>query len=282
MPQLIPYKPVVVTAVGQVAVPNPDDGTTTYSQIELSRSPDNSAWSVVATFDITAREEQTPYTDAAGTATSYYKYRYKTAAAAFSEFSPSIQAGDELTRQWIKTDMGDTNITNTIWDQWISMSLQDMALHDIYKPSAIQSISPSSTTTEWYDLNNDIKRAVRVDIYDGSNFVTNSDLWLQSGRQIRIFYPATNLTYKVYGLAEMRTLADLTDEAKMLLYWMLRVRYLDYQIYQRTNFKIWGNDQNESNVSLPQMMEARNQAQLQVDRRILALRSNSTIPANSL
>lgn len=222
---------------------NPDGtDSVTYANVLLERAPDAGGtpgvFAQIASIAIDTSNEQTAYVDTTGATTSWYKHRYEiSGGGTLSDYTTAIQFGDYVVRQRIKTDIPDTDITNTMWDQWRDRTVQDMHGAGLGRPAAAQSITPTSNTTEFYNLNAEIRRVVRVDVHSGDQFVATKQSWYQWGRQLRLVYPLTTLIYKIYGIAQLRGLVDMDDELQEILYWGMRLRYIDFRINERMNFR---------------------------------------------
>lgn len=222
-------------------IPNPDgqDTLVTYTTILLERAPDNSGspgiFAQIDSFAIDTSDEMTHYVDPNGALTDWYKYRYQTAdAITQSDYSDPIQYGDYTVRKWIIADIPDAAITTADWDRWRDQTMQDINSAGVGRPAAIQSVTPTSYTDEWHNLNYEMRRVTRVEKYDsGGNFVTVSTQWNQYGNQIRLVNPNSKLTYKIYGIAEIRSMQDLDDELFNCLYWGMRWRYLLFRTNKR-------------------------------------------------
>lgn len=223
-------------------IPNPDGvDTAAYTQIVLQRAPDVGStpgvFATVQTVDIDTTEENTLIVDDSGASDSWYQFYY-TDGTTDSDTTDPIQIGDYLVRQWCREDIPDTDITTTKWDYWRDQTIQDIANAGLGRPADIQSIDPSSATDEWHGLNAEIRRVHRVEKYDsGGYLLTATRNWQQRGRQLRIIRPNTDHTYKVYGVAEIRSLADLDDELYTILQWGMRWRYLLFRQGEFQNYR---------------------------------------------
>lgn len=271
-------------------IPLPSDGITTYQKVQIYRAPDSGgapgAWALISTNTLDQYNENTIYTDTGGDTTSWYKYRYAdTAVAMFSSDSPNIQAGQYTVKTWLKRDIPDADILDADWDQWRDMAIQEFRNKGIGRPIADPIIvTPSSSTVYFYDIPAAYRTLVRLDIYDAAgNYITVTPQWVQWGRKLRIFRPDTTLTYKAYGLGEIRDLTDIDDELFPLLYWYMRVKYLDKRIEERQNFRMFLNADKVSDVKTGELLDLKlKDAQAQLASRILEAQENWPLPAGTL
>ncbi|HET7713849.1 MAG TPA: hypothetical protein VFK94_06440 [Patescibacteria group bacterium] len=265
-------------------IPNPDgQDSVTYTNILLERAPDvggaPGTFAQIASITIDVTNEMTHYVDTAGTATDWYRHRYNTGATN-SDYSGAIQYGDYTVRQWIKADIVDADITSSDWDRWRDQTMNDIALMDLGRMAPYSTIAPTSYTTEWYDLAAEQRTVVRVDIYDTSGYyITSTPEWEQQGRQIRIVNPNTSLRYRVYATAEIRSFKDLDDELFMLLYWGMRLRYIDKRIADRTHFRKFLGSTKGEEVSTAQLLQLKRDAQAEWVARIQAASRRISVPA---
>lgn len=268
---------------------NPSDGIATYQKVRIQRAPDSSgvpgAYSNVVLLDIDSSNENTNYTDTGGVAsTDWYHHRWETTdGLTVSAYSAALQAGDYLIRQWVKSDIPDADITNTMWDYWRDQAIQDLSFEQVARPADTQSLTATGNTTDqWYSLNAGIRIVTRVDMYSGNDYVGWTDQWEQRGRQLRLFFPDSALTYKVYGIGEIRNLGDLDDELFMLVYWMVRRAYLDFRIAQRANWKNFQVAERPDDTSTPALVNLRAIASAEVQARLEKARKVYVMPARGM
>lgn len=264
---------------------NPRDGLTTYQKIRIERAPDAAgvpgAFSLVATVSIDSFNENTDYTDNGASATTdWYRHRWETTdALSFSDWSDSLQAGDSIVRQWISADIPDADVTDAMWDTWRDQAFQEMSFEYLGRP-VTQTLTPTATANdEFFSLNGEVRIVLRVDQYDGSDYMGWTDQWEQRGRQIRIFYPDSSTTYKVYGIGELRDYGDIDDELFMLVYWMIRRSYIDWRIAQRANWKLFQVAERPDDTSTGALIQLRELAHREVQMRLDKARQIHAIPA---
>jgi len=267
---------------------NPRDGLTTYQKIRIERAPDSSgapgAFALVTTIDIDSFNESTDYTDTGASAiTDWYRHRWEsTGGGVVSQWSDSLQAGDSIVRQWISADVPDADRTDTMWDRWRDQAFQEMAFEQLGRP-VTQTLTPSaSANDEFFDLESDVRIVTRVDMYDGSDYMGWTDQWEQRGRQVRIFYPDSSFTYKVYAIGELRDYGDIDDELFMLVYWLIRRAYLDYRIAQRANWKLFQVAERPDDTSTQSLINLRSLADREVQLRIQKAKQIVAMPARGL
>lgn len=223
-------------------LPNPDgQDSIVWTTILLERAPDNGgapgAFAQIASIAIDTANEDTHYVDAAGAATSWYKHRFSDGVTN-DDYSAAIQYGDYLVRQWIKQDIPDADITNTRWDSWRDQAIQDMHNEGLTRPAEIQTLTPTSVTNEWFDLNAEIRRVTHMErYYTNGELMADFNNYTQRGRKLRIKRPIVSAVYKVYGVAEIRCLADLDDELFTVLKWGMRMYYCDWRRLQRLDMR---------------------------------------------
>jgi hypothetical protein len=269
-----------------ITAATPADGITTYQLTLIERAPDSGgtpgAYAQVASLSNDPYNEFISFTDTGGTSTDWYRYRYaNTGLTILSDYSTAIQAGDSIIRQWVKADIPDTDIFDTDWDRWRDETLTDLSLKYIgrfvYPP---QSVVPSGFTDVDHPINADIRKVTRVEMVDSSGGrVTSTPAWEQYGRYLRLLYPKTSYTYNVYGIGYLRNLADADQEIFMLIYWGIRLKYLDRRLQERENFKYFLTADKVSDVSYQALQSGRNAAQHEFDTRLESVRQSISLPS---
>lgn len=223
-------------------IPNPDrTDTLVFTNTLLERAPDSGGvpgtFAQIASLTIDTAREFTKYVDALGEATSWYRWRY-TDGTTNGDYSTNIQFGDYKVRQWIKSDILDTDITNSNWDQWRDETIIDMANEGLGRPvETPQDFAPATFKNMEVDVRSDIRRVVRVELFKNDNFYTVIRNWHQFGRKLRIFFPRTTFTYRVWGIGELRGLIDLDDNLFEILKWGMKMRYTDFRKNQRLDLR---------------------------------------------
>jgi len=271
-----------------VVAVNPADGTDTYSHIQFQRAADNSgvpgAFSDLVRSAIDAKNEQTYYEDTGGDDDSWYRYRYENSdESVTSNWSEESLADEHVVTNWLIDDIDDSATTTADWTRWRDEVLADFQTHALMREleTAI-SFDPSSDTDEWKDLTGEFREVVRVDMHDSTGkYITSTPHWYKWGRRIRITQPDEDITYKIYGVGNIRHLGDLDDDYFTTLYWGIRIRYIDHQIAERLNFKYFLNADKVSDVSLPQLEQHRQQAVAEYEKRINLHKAGYVIPAGT-
>lgn len=115
-------------------------------------------------------------------------------------------------------------------------------------------------------------------MHSGGYFFTEIPNWRQWGRYIVIDRPEPTATYKVYGVGFLRGLSDLDPELFMLVYWGIRLKYIDKRIAERNNFKYFLNADKVSDVTLPQLEAHRNQALNEFNSRLATVSESIGLP----
>lgn len=228
---------------------NPDDGVTTYSHVRIYRAPDAGgtagAFTLIATVAIDASDEYTEYLDTGGEDTSWYQHEwYNATGPLLSNRSPALAAGDSVVRQWLRADMADADVTNTMWDRWTKQTLIDLYNRGISKPTAATiTITEGSdgSFNELYDISSSIRDVTMVERVSNDALLRHSDWvttgqWQQVGRDIRIVGASDVHLYRVHGKRQFNSIGELTDDYFMLAYRMIRLRLLTYRLSQRSNF----------------------------------------------
>jgi hypothetical protein len=226
-----------------IVAPLPNDGIVTYQRWRIERAPDSAgapgAYAEIINQALDQYTENQVYIDSAGATDSWYRYRYSnTALTVNSTYSSDRQAGAYTVRDWLRADIPDADITTTDWDRWRDMAIQEFRNEGVGRPlAAALDFTPTSDTDEWVNLPAAYRTIIRVDIYYSSRYMTNTPEWYAWGRKVRIPRPNKTYTYKLWGIGEIRTLADIDDELFPLLYWYMRMKYLDKRIADRQNFR---------------------------------------------
>lgn len=265
-------------------IPNPDGlDSIVYDTILLERAADGGgapgAFAQIASIPIDVNNETTHYVDTTGTPTDWYKYRYQLGATQ-SDYSGYIQYGDYTVRTWIKADIPDADITSVDWDRWRDQVMNDLSLYDLGRYANYVDFVPASFTDEWHDLPMEQRTVVRVDIYDSAGYyITHTPQWEQQIRKIRIINPSPFYTYRVYATAEIRAFKDLDDELFMLLYWGMRLKYLDKRVNDRTNFRKYLSSTKGESVSTQDLLQLKRDAQAEWTSRLIAATRRVAIPA---
>lgn len=229
-------------------IPNPTD-LTTYQKVRIERAADAGgvpgAFAELVVVDATLYSEKFQYIDTTGSATSWYRHRYaNTALTVNGDYSPSIQFGDYLIRQWIKLDIPDADLgvgsvtVNDRWDKWRDQVIQDLSNEGLGRVAPPQDITPTDSKVELYGLNAEIRRAIQMDVYSKAGWhVGQYHNWKQWGRQVRIYHPRTTQTYKVWGVAELTCLPDIDDELYTTVKWGMRMYYVGWRRDQRLDMR---------------------------------------------
>lgn len=266
----------------KVDIPNPPDIDTTYATIELSRSPDNSTWSVIAAaITIDPENEYTDYEDDSGSTSSYYRWRYrKPSAGAYSDPSTGFIVGDSVPRQWVKANITDTAIGNALWNQWLEESMTELWTLGIWYEDT-QTITPAdaagtTVTAEYYNLTGRLRDVFSVELVEKDSpnhhlVWLTADEWSQENRRLRLFEPDENYKYVAHGKAQYKRLGQLTDDYYDLVLWMLRKRYVDFQLDKRKDFRRYIVSDPSRDITIEQLNILREQADREIARRVAAL-----------
>jgi hypothetical protein len=272
-----------------IVAPLPSDGITTYQRWLIERAPNSGgvpgAYAQIVNQELNAYNENQSYTDSGGAIDSWYRYRYaNTALDVFSNYSDDTQAGQYTVKSWLQVDIPDADITSAMWDQWKDMAIQEFRGKGIGRPVRDPiSITPESTTDEMHDLPAEMRNVIRMDVYYGSNWITSSPQFHQWGRQIRIFKPVTTLTYKLWGIGEIRSLADIDDEMFPLLYWYMRMKYLDFRLHEREQTRAFLTADKVSDVKTEQLLEIKlRDTQVEYKSRVAEAQENWPLATGAL
>jgi hypothetical protein len=253
-----------------------------YEQMIVQRAPNAAgvpgAFVQIAAVPIDFSDLYTLYNDPAGAPTDWYRHLWWDGALLFSGESPALQAGDSQMRQWIRSDIPDADLTGTKWDDWIDQSLIDLYAFGLWKPMS-QIITPTSANgavNRSYNINGELRDVYAVEVIgtDASavhQYQLVGNEFVQEGRSIRI--PAASVGYKyvIWGKARFATVGELTDEGYMLLYHMVRAKYLQYRENQRANYRKFIVMDRDSDISPEQIRQMKVDAQAEVEKRKNAL-----------
>lgn len=248
-----------------IIIPLPSDGITTYQNARVERAPDSAgvpgAYTEIANVTLDPYNQHTSYTDLGGASNSWYRYRYaNSGGTVFSSYTADVQAGQYTVKTWLKRDIPDADLTDADWDQWKDMALLAFRTAGLGRPITTPlTFTPGSNNDRTVNLDGAYRRMVRVSIYDAASgvYITDTGQWRQWGRQVEITRPLTNCTYKLYGLGEIRSLADIDDEIFPVLYAYMKVKYLDKRIEERENFRMFLNADKISDVKLSELLDAK-------------------------
>jgi hypothetical protein len=272
-------------ATTTIVIKIPDTGIATYQKVEIDRAPDSAgvpgAFANIATPVLDEFNETTVYVDTGGATNSWYRYRYtNTAVSIWSEYSPSFQAGQYTVRTWLQNDIPDADLDTTDWDTWRDMAFQEFRNEGVGRPVAdALEFTPGSEDDAWVNIPATYRTIIWCDIFYSTHRITETPEWKVWGRKIRIARPNTNFTYKFYGIGDIRSLADIDDELFPLLYWYMRMKYLDKRIAERQNFRMFLNADKVSDVKTEQLLEMKlKDAKIEYASRLSRAQTNYPIP----
>lgn len=264
---------------------NPLDIALTYDQMDVERSSDGvSGWTALSGSPVTidTKNEYTSVTDMAGTATSYYRHRFRHSSGtpAASAYSTAMQVGDSIPEQWVKKDITDTAVT-TLWDTWLDQTMIDLYALGIWKRST-QDITITTATTggvtytvESYGINaalRDVFRAEWIDKTVGTHVeFLNAEEWDVEDRNVRLYEPDTTYKLRLHGKAQYKRLGELTDDYYMLVCWMLREKYCQHQIDIRRDWRRFIMSDPNKDTTPEQLVEFLRVAQAEIAWRRRAL-----------
>lgn len=149
-------------SVLKITAPNPNDGTTTFDQIQFAEATDNAGSGVsvinTASIDTSRRSPINPgfttYTYTSATLTKYYSARYKNSSSGVTtDYMTWILAAKDRWDTLFENEMSDT--ANAVFTQITVQRFKDWALEaiypDIFDPSVIDtSLTVDNDTTPVY------------------------------------------------------------------------------------------------------------------------------------
>jgi hypothetical protein len=251
--------------------------------MRVERAPDAAgapgAFAEIADVEIDDSDLYTLYNDNAGAPTDWYRHRWANlAGSVFSGYSASLQAGDSQMRQWIRADIPDADLTAAVWDRWIDQALIDLYAFGLWKPVS-QTITPTSSSgavDRVYGINGELRDVYAVEVIgtDASaihQYQLIGNEFMQEGRNIRIPSASTGYKYVIWGKARFATVGELTDEGYMLLYHMVRAKYLQFRENSRANYRKFIIIDRDSDITPEQIRQMKVDAHAEVERRIKAL-----------
>lgn len=175
---------------------NPDDGTTTYDQVEFHRATASGGTFTLqstVTIDTTTITDLSPgytaWTDSSGTTSLYYKARWKASSSgAVSSLSDEFQGGTTILDTRFRRMMRDTNSANYFFTNDDVANFRKDAIFSLWPGSwheAIDESLTSSDTTEKYNIPAGVTRINKMQLIDsdGRIIATPKDYELV-GRQI--------------------------------------------------------------------------------------------------
>lgn len=185
---------------------NPDDGVTTYDQVEFHRATSSGGSFVLqatVSIDSTTITDlspgYTPWVDSSGTTSLYYKARWKNSASgAVSSFSDEFQGGTTILDTRFRRMMRDTNSSNYYFSNDDIANFRNEAIFSLWPATWHEGIDESLTsddTTEKYNIPAGVTRVNRIQLVnsDGQVVSTPKD-YEMVGRQI-IFPVAPSSDY---------------------------------------------------------------------------------------
>jgi hypothetical protein len=254
-----------------------------YTLMRVERATDSGgapgAFAEVASIAIDTSDLYTLYNDATGAPTDWYRHRWSNAGGTvFSGYSTALQAGDSQMRQWIRADVPDADLSGTVWDRWIDQSLIDLYAFGLWKPVS-QTVTPTSSNgavNRVYGINGELRDVYAVEVIGTDapgthQFQMIGGEYMQEGRTIRIPSAMTGYKYVVWGKARFASVGELTDEGYMLLYHLVRAKYLQYRENQRANYRKFIVMDRDSDITPEQIRQMKVDAQAEVERRIKSL-----------
>jgi hypothetical protein len=255
-------------AVNALYLPNPGDGTTTYSNVRIERAVNNAgapgAFTEITNIAIDASDEFTAYSDTTGATDSFYQHRWANAAGTiFSGYSDYIQAGDSPLKQRLKGDIPDADLTDTFWNRWITRAmLQLYNLGVWYEGRAtitITKLISANVEDERYVIPAALRQVFSVEAIDTSTtqhiFWLQADEWSVENRTIRFIRPSTQWKYVLHGKAQYQQLGELTNDVEELAYHLVVRMYLQKRINDRRNFRKWVVFDRTSDITLKDLRD---------------------------
>lgn len=256
-----------------------------YTLTRLQRAPDSGgaagAFADIATFAFDPSDEATRYVDSGGEDTSWYQWRWEhpTDVTKRSNYSPAIQAGDSIIRQWLRSDIPDKDVTTSMWDRWTKQTFIDLYSAGIWKIArATVAITKASdgTKNEWYDIPAKIRDVLGLELVSNDANLRHvaylsSGEWEQVGRQIRVTRANDTYKYQIFGKAQFVAIGELTDDYFMLAYRMIRSKLLAFRINQRANFYKNILYDKRSDIDIPDLRAMKADADADIARDIRAL-----------
>lgn len=209
---------------------NPSDLTSTYDQIEISRSDTSGgSFSTITTtlgsgliaIDTTTASDLSmgfsAVTDATGDTTKYYKFRYKiSASSSFSSSSAEFLGGSTTVDTIFRRRMRDTNSADYFFSSDDVAALRRDAIFSLWPSTWFESIDESLTTVsgqEKYSFPTGVTRVNDMQFIDSAgNVVSNPKGWDVRARQILFNYaPASGYTIRLFAEKMFRKLAEIPE-----------------------------------------------------------------------
>lgn len=175
---------------------NPDDGTTTYDQVEFHRATASGGTFVLqatASIDTTTITDLSPgytaWTDTTGSTSLYYKVRWKnSASAAVSSLSDEFQGGTTILDSRFRRMMRDTNSANYYFSNDDVANFRKDAIFSLWPATWHEGIDETLTSddaTEKYNIPSGVTRVNKMQLIDtdGRVAATPKD-YEMVGRQI--------------------------------------------------------------------------------------------------
>lgn len=190
---------------------NPDDGISTYDQMEFHRS-DTSGGSftlqTTVSIDLTTRTDLSPgysqYIDATGSTSKYYKIRWKNSSSlATSSLSDEFQGGTTVLDTRFRRMMRDTNSANYYFSNDDIANFRKDAIFSLWPATwqeAIDTSLTSSSSTEIYTLPSSVTRLNKVQLIDtnGNVVAQPTDYELVSKNIIFSTAPTDGYTMRLF------------------------------------------------------------------------------------
>lgn len=236
----------MATGIIRYQVSAPVDGTATYTKVEISRAPDNAgvpgAWSVIqAALTLSTSGEYTEYVDLTATIGMWYRHRFYDNVSAYSDYSTAIQTNDFLVKQWLNSDLSfSLSLTDAQLERWMAESMLDLWTSGIWVDDRATVVPADAVgngiADEWYPIPEVLHEVYAVEKINATTgralspqVYLYSQEWQQRNRSVRLVGQPTGYNYVLYAKRRFRYPGELTESYFMLFYWMVRVKYIEYQ-----------------------------------------------------
>lgn len=273
----------------------PVDGVPVYTKVEISRAPNAAgtpgAWGVLATvtgsttgkFFYSYEDDTSP-----STLDAWYRHRYADVTGLlFSDYSEEVQVDEFLALLWALADITDSDVDVDAVTQWANQGVTDLwpEIWQRYPSNAaertaatltIDDLLVAGTFDEYYPIPSDLFEVWRVERIDRTTYAHQAWLfanveWDQYERELRLHAPTDLYKYRMHGKRRYRDLSELGEELYQLIYWMVRLAYLDWRENKRANTPRFLVADRKSDTTPEQLVKFRAEAALEVATRKLKL-----------
>ena len=261
-------------SVIKIFIPNPNDGTATFDQVQHGQADDSSGTNAAvintSSIDTTRRNQINPgttnYTYTSGATNKYYSGRYKNSSSAVTtDWMTWTLGGKDRWDTMFENEMGDT--TNAVWSQATVSRFKQWALESLF-PDLVDTVIDTTLTIDnddtpqnTYDVPFGIMNITEVGVGDVNNttsrFKTVShDNWKFEAGKLHIMSLSGLVTDEQIRLVATKKYLDIGEVPdrydRFVMHHLKMSAYLNLaEDFPR--FKTWAQLQDATKVSFENM-----------------------------